>query len=229
MKNAKTPYFVGKDREEFLKRMMHTEHYNLNFLGYDLIVLPQVFLPSTPSEILAKFIHIKKGTRMIDLGTGTGVLALIAGLQGAIGYATDINPHAVKNARLNLDKYVISDVQTIESDLFSSVPKQEVFDLIIFNRPFWDSYDGKQMEHIVELGFSDPTGRILPKFLKECKKFLDKKGKVLISAAEWEPLTEVEKMFKEFGYKYRLLGKLASKRDERRVYRAYELKATSGI
>ncbi len=163
----KTPDFVGKDREEFLKDMLRAEPYNSTFLGHEIIILPQVFLPSTPSEVLAKFLHIQKGTRIIDIGTGTGVLALIAGLQGGVGYATDINPHAVKNARLNLDKYDISGMQTVESDLFSDVPKREIFNLILFNRPFWDSYDGKRMEHVVELGFSDPAGRILPEFLHQ--------------------------------------------------------------
>ncbi|MBI2578882.1 MAG: methyltransferase [Candidatus Aenigmarchaeota archaeon] len=218
----KTPDYVGKDREEFLKRMLGTGPYSINFLVYEIIVLPQVFLPSTPSELMAKFIQVKKGDRIIDVGTGTGILALIAGLQGGAGYATDINPDAVKNAGMNLDKYGISGIQTAESDLFSNVPK-ETFDLIIFNRPFWDSYDDKRMQHTVELGFSDPTGKVLPEFLDQSKERLNTNGKILVSAAEWEDLPQVEKMFQEFGYAYTMLGKMASKRDERRVYRAYEL------
>ncbi len=218
----KTPDYVGSDREEFLKRMLKTEPCTTTFLGYEIIVLPQVFLPSTPSELIAKFMRVKKGTRVIDIGTGTGALALIAGLKGGVGYATDINLEAVKNARLNLDKYGISGIQTIESDLFSAVPS-ETFDLITFNRPFWDSYDDKIMEHVVEFGFSDPTGKVLPKFLDQSREYLENKGRILISAAEWEPLSQVEKMFQQFGYMHRMLGKLSSRRDERRIYRAYEL------
>jgi release factor glutamine methyltransferase len=218
----KTPDYVGGDREEFLKRMLKPEPYTINFLGYDIVVLPQVFLPSTPSEVIAKFMQIKNGTRIIDVGTGTGILALIAGLKGGVGYATDINSNAVKNARLNLDKYGISGIQTIESDLFSNIPP-ETFDLITFNRPFWDSYDGKRMEHAVELGFSDPTGKVLPNFLDQSRDYLNNNGRILISTAEWEDLSQVEKTFQQFGYMHKMLGRLASRRDERRVYRAYEL------
>ncbi len=220
----KTPNYVGKDREKFLKWMLKQEPHSDKFLGHEIIVLPQVFLPSTPSELLAKFARVRKGIKVADIGTGTGVLALIAGLKGAVGYATDVNPIAVKNARLNLDKYGIPAIKTLKSDLFSSIPSTEVFDMIMFNRPFWDSYDEKKMEHISELGFSDPTGKILPRFLKEAKSRLAKKGTILLSAAEWEPLSEIERIFEKFGYIHKMLGKLASRRDKRRVYRAYELK-----
>lgn len=220
----KTPDYVGKDREKFLKWMLKQEPHSDKFLGYEIIVLPQVFLPSTPSELLAKFARVKKGTKVADIGTGTGILALIAGLKGVVGYATDVNPIAVKNARLNLDKYGIPAIKTLKSDLFFNIPPTEVFDLIMFNRPFWDSYDEKEMKHIAELGFSDPTGKLLPRFLKEAKSRLTKKGVILLSAAEWEQLPKVERMFEKFGYSYKMLGKLASRRDKRRIYRVYELR-----
>ncbi len=218
----KTPDYVSGDREEFLKRMLKSEPYTITFLGYEIVIFPQVFLPSTASEAIAKFMQVRKGTRIIDIGTGAGILALIAGLKGGVGYAIDINPNAVKNARLNLEKYSIVGIQTIESDLFSNIPS-ETFDLITFNRPFWDSYDDKIMEHVVELGFSDPTGKVLHNFLDQSRSYLNKNGIILISAAEWEDLSQVEMMFRQFGYTYKILGKLASRRDERRVYRVYKL------
>ena len=220
----KTPEYVGKDREQFLEKMQRAKPHAANFLGYEIIILPHVFLPSTPSELLAKLAIVGKGLKVADIGTGTGVLALIAGVKGTVGYAADINPEAVKNARLNLDKYGISGIRTIKSDLFSNIPAAEIFDMILFNRPFWDSYDEKKMKYVAELGFSDPTGGLLPRFLEEAKSRLSKKGRILLSAAEWEPLKRIELMFEKSGYEYKMRGKLASKRDNRRVYRAYELK-----
>ncbi len=221
-----TPDFVSQDREVLLKKMLTTDPYNLDFLGYEITVLPKVFPPSTPSELLAELIRIQKGTNIIDMGTGTGVLALIGGLQGGVGYAVDMNPDAVKNARLNLDKYGVSNITAIRSDLFSEVPKRELFDLIIFNPPFRDDYGGKKMESLAEYGFSDPSGRILPEFLDGCTQYLSKSGKVLISVAEWEPLGEIERIFGEHNFTYTSIARLTSKRDDRRVYRAYELKAS---
>jgi release factor glutamine methyltransferase len=218
----KTPDYVGKDRDIFLDQMLRNESRNMRFLSYDITILPQVFLPSTASELLADFICVKNGDRIVDIGTGTGVLGLIAGMQGAVGYAADINPEAVKNARQNLDKYGFSRIKTIESDLFSNIPRDS-YDLITFNRPFWDDYGGKKMRNIVELGFSDTTGNLLAAFLQQSSSFLAKTGKILVSVAEWENLQQVENMFSRYNYEYVMLERRASGRDERRVYRAYEL------
>lgn len=218
-----TPDYVTKDRAVFLNQMINKEPYESNFLGYEITILPRVFLPSTASELIAEFIKIKGGNKIIDMGTGTGVLALIAGLQGGVGYATDFNPDAVRNARLNLDKWGIAGVKTIESDLFSNIPKDS-YDLITFNRPFWDDYNNLRMKQTVEFGFSDPSGNLLPNFLEQSKNFIQSTGRIILSAAEWENLPQVEDIFNQFGFKYKILKRLSSKRDERRVYRAYELR-----
>ena len=60
--------------------------------------------------------------------------------------------------------------------------------------------------------------------MKNARDYLTHGGRILMSVAEWEPLAELEQLFRKFGYKYKLLGKQASRRDKRRVYRAYELR-----
>lgn len=220
----KTPGFVGNDREKLLKRILESGTQTIDFLGHKILILPKVFPPTTASRLLAKHMYVKKGAKVLDIGTGTGVLALIAGLKGAAGYAIDINPFAVRNAQLNLKMHKITAIKAVESDLFSKIPEDERFDLMTFNRPFWDSYDGKKMGHVVERGFSDVTGNLLLRLLKAAKNHITPKGKILISVAEWEPIDKIEKRFIDFSYDYKLLDKQSSRRDKRRVYRAYELK-----
>jgi hypothetical protein len=44
---------------------------------------------------MLKLAHIKKGTRVVDLGSGDGKLLFIAGAQGAIATGYEINPFLV--------------------------------------------------------------------------------------------------------------------------------------
>src|SRR5438046_234161 len=69
--------------------------------GVTVAVYPGVFPPATDTHLLASYIHVKNGDTFLDLTTGSGALAVVAGKQGATGFAVDINADAVRNARDN--------------------------------------------------------------------------------------------------------------------------------
>lgn len=73
--------------------------------------------------------------RFLELGAGSGLIAVYAALHGARVTATDINPDAIdclkKNARLNSVRLSI-----LHSDLFLHIPEQQ-FDIIAINPPFY--------------------------------------------------------------------------------------------
>lgn len=104
--------------------------------GVEIQVNPSVFPPATDTQLLAVYIRTKQGERVLDLTTGSGAFALIAGLQGATGIAVDINPLAVANARENFKKYGVG-MEAVQSDLFGHVPNEK-FDQIFVNGPFFE-------------------------------------------------------------------------------------------
>ncbi len=73
---------------------------------------------------------------MLDVGTGSGLLALFAAKKGAITSAIDINPLAVKTAQENAAANKLS-ITVIESDLFDQLPKSETFDYLLINPPYF--------------------------------------------------------------------------------------------
>ncbi len=117
----------AKDRKESIT-------YNIE--GVDIVVNPGVFPPATDTKLLAAHIKVQRGERILDLTTGSGAFAIIAGLQGASGVAVDINPQAVKNAKENFIRFGVP-MEAIESDLFQNVP-EERFDQVFANGPFFE-------------------------------------------------------------------------------------------
>ena len=74
---------------------------------------------------------------MLDLGTGSGVGALFAARRGFRVVAVDINPEAVRCARVNALLHHLEDrIEARQGDLFAPVAGER-FDLVLFNPPFF--------------------------------------------------------------------------------------------
>ena len=103
--------------------------------------------------------HLKSPKYMLDIGTGSGILAIIGGAMGASNIvATDIDPAAVETAKINIEKNGFSDITDVRcGDLLSCV--DEKFDVITANI-------------IVD---------ILLILLKDVKKFLNEDGILILS------------------------------------------------
>ncbi len=75
--------------------------------------------------------------RVLDMGTGSGIGAVFAAQISREVLAVDINPEAVRCARINVLLNCVDDrVQVVQSDLFAAVPGQR-FDVVLFNPPFF--------------------------------------------------------------------------------------------
>src|SRR4029079_34544 len=60
-----------------------------------------VFPPSANGSFYAESVRVNPGETVIDIGTGSGVLAIFAAKSGATVYATDIDAYAIETARRN--------------------------------------------------------------------------------------------------------------------------------
>ncbi len=98
-----------------------------------------VFAPTKPAycELLASFAKTRRFAAALDVGTGTGVLALLLAKSGCVGRvdATDVAPAAVACARENVALHNSTDVVLVhEADLFPSGGAP--YNLIVFNPPW---------------------------------------------------------------------------------------------
>ncbi|MCP5152933.1 MAG: methyltransferase [Ectothiorhodospiraceae bacterium] len=73
--------------------------------------------------------------RVLDLGCGSGTLALLSAAAGATVTGVDVNPRAIAFARFNAALNALDDVELLVGDLFAPVAGRR-FDRILCNPPY---------------------------------------------------------------------------------------------
>lgn len=108
------------------------------FWGRNFRITPHVLDPRPETETLvAEALDGKPAGRLLDLGTGSGILAvtLLAEWPEARGVASDLSPEALIVARSNAEDLGVADrLELVEADWFTGVEGE--FDLIVSNPPY---------------------------------------------------------------------------------------------
>jgi release factor glutamine methyltransferase len=166
----------------------HDEHYAdlldvpsdgrvYDYLGLTLVVPPHVQVIESTSDLLGRLVleEAAPGQRVLDMGTGSGVNAILAATRGADVLAVDINPHAVAAAGANVERNGVADrVAVRESDLFADVDGR--FDLVVFDPPFrW-----MKPRDWAEASITDENYRSLTAFFAQVGDHLTEDGRVLV-------------------------------------------------
>ncbi|NGO76806.1 methyltransferase [Streptomyces sp. YC504] len=102
-----------------------------------LIALPGVYAPQDDTALLAEALRsevLPPHARVLDVGTGTGALALAAAQRGAEVTAVDASWKAVLTARLNA-RLAQLPVEVLKGSLLKPVADR-TFDLIMANPPY---------------------------------------------------------------------------------------------
>ena len=114
-----------------------------------LIIQPGVFHPGLffSSTFLAQYIQTLplRGTRVTEVGCGSGLLSLVAARLGARVTALDISAQAIENTLLNASKNNLS-IRVIQSDLFDAYPPAET-DWIFINPPYYPKSPVTDQDH----------------------------------------------------------------------------------
>ena len=109
-----------------------------SFMGFSFKTDPRALIPRNDTEALCEeaLRHIRPGSAVLDLCTGTGALgvAIKKLCPKAAVTATDISPDALSLARENAES-LQAEVRFLQGDLFAPV-KAERFDVIVSNPPY---------------------------------------------------------------------------------------------
>ncbi len=107
------------------------KQFNMHFVALADVYAPDIF----NEESFEYPKHLLQGD-ILEIGAGTGSLAVFAAKQGAKVVALDLDPKAVDNTRLNAKNHLVtSSVEAHVSDLFEALSSTQTFDLIHFDIP----------------------------------------------------------------------------------------------
>jgi release factor glutamine methyltransferase len=173
--------------------------------GLQLLVLPGVFSPALhfTSRVFARFLSrlgaIPRGGTVLDLGTGTGVLAIVAARSGAARVvAVDINPAAVRCARSNAARNgAQSVVEVREGNGFGPVDAER-FDLVVCNPPYFRG-EPKSLAERAFLG--GPNLEWFTNFGRELHNHLHTGGHALISLGDAAEIDSILRLLGGCGWR----------------------------
>ena len=106
--------------------------WSVDGVQFALELWPDVFRPTSTSELIAQTLTIRPGEVVIDVGCGSGFFSVLAAKCGASKvYALDIMPQAVALTKRNAERNGVgSRIEALTGSLFESIPKVKA-DLII--------------------------------------------------------------------------------------------------
>ncbi len=155
--------------------------YNVTINGKKFIVFPNVFSPKYFSDagFFSKHIPFVQNGSFLEIGCGTGVVAIFAGLKGVKKVvATDINPFAVLNTQENISLYGLGSVVKVKKGHLFQPVKSQKFDQIFWNAPFL--YSEQENMSLLQKSTFDYKDMSKINFIKDAKKYLKKNGMLYI-------------------------------------------------
>ncbi len=174
-----------------------------------------VYEPAEDSFLLQRFVRQYAVGRILDLGTGTGILALTA-LGNPLSrevVAADINPDAVYQLHEKKNREKIRKLKVLESDLFEKV--QGSFNLIIFNPPYLPQDKGMEDKAI----YGGKKGwELSEKFFREVSSHLFPDGNILFLFSSLTGKEKVEEIIKNNLLEFQELDKQKLAFEELFVY-----------
>lgn len=158
--------------------------------GREWDLLPEVFAPVySPTTAfsmelmgLADPAASPRTGSLLEIGCGTGVIAVASALSGCNSVvATDINEAAVRNTAMNAERHGVQGrVRSVRSDLFAGLAADERFDTIFWHSNYVLAPESYQYRTMHERGYVDPGYATHRRFLAEAPNRLTPGGSVLL-------------------------------------------------
>lgn len=185
--------------------------------------LSQIYPPREDTLLLfrAAKVEIHSSDLVLEIGTGNGFIA--SGIQPYVQViATDINPHAVKQAKL-------IGLEVIRTNLAGGL--RRIFSVVIFNPPYLPTKKNEKLNDWLEFALDGgPDGRkVLIPFLTQMRDVLIDSGRILLLISSLQHFNTCEELFTHTGFEYSLTdSEKLEDGEEIRVYRLVWEKKRNG-
>jgi release factor glutamine methyltransferase len=136
-----------------------------------------VYVPAEDSYLLADNLMIEKGQSVLEIGTGSGVVAMYASKLTDNITVTDINFDACRLAEKNFDENGIEGIEILFGNMFEPV-KNRKFDVILFNTPYLPTEEDEVLDNTINYAFDGGLNgrKVIDIFLNEVGNHLNDGG-----------------------------------------------------
>lgn len=190
--------------------------------GFELKINTGVFHPAYffSSRFFAEFISglDLKNKKFLDVGCGSGIIALEAYRKEARVTALDISLEAVKNTRENFKMNFINiedEFKVIHSDLFDSLTEQK-FDVIAINPPYFFKPALSEMEFAWNCG---EKGEYFTQLFDDLKKFCHSATDVFMILAQNCEIERIQRLAATSGISFELVERRKIKWEENYIFK----------
>ncbi len=180
---------------------MPSKHRRVFFEKYVFSVDENVYEPAEDSFLLAEKLEVKAGDRVLDMGTGCGLLAIVAAEKASKVIAVDVNPHSVHCTLYNAEINNVRDkIEVIQGDLFKPLCDSVKFDIIMFNAPYLPKDEGEPDSWVTRAWSGGLTGRaVIDEFIAQSPVHVDLEGRLFLIQSSMAGVEETIDAFKANG------------------------------
>ena len=160
-----------------------------------------VYVPAEDSYLLADNLEIKEGQSVLEIGTGSGIVAMYASRLTDKITVTDINFDACQLAEKNFRDNGIENIEILFGNMFEPVENRK-FDVILFNTPYLPTEDGEVLESNLNYAFDGGLDgrKVIDMFLNEVGNHLNDGGIVQMIQSSLSGNDETLDRFDEMGF-----------------------------
>ena len=180
------------------------------FDDYVFSVDEHVYETAEYTFLIADKMAVNEDDTVLDIGTGCGILAILAAKKAQHVVAVDINPYAIKCAQKNAKAQGVTEkVDFFQGDLFQPLANNRRFSLILFNSPYLPSEPGEENSWIGKAWSGGPNGRnVIDRFIAGAPRWLTENGRVLLVQSSLSDPDKTIEMFNELNLQAKVVSQI---------------------